>query len=213
MKRKTYISGILTCLTFISSSLLAGCGYSATNGGDSDTLTGDTLAQPAPADTVTEPLTVDGIGPVKRGMQVGEWPETYDTLYDYCRSEPGGDADQYNFYSGDELQFTVMDFGEHKADLIILGSPRLKADVGGTAVDMHTPFSELLAMPGAEPVWEEYEGEGMWYWKCGGLWFAPSQQDLRRPLTDALYNPDHAPKAADFPEDVTIGYIGTGLPF
>ena len=58
-----------------------------------------------------------------------------------------------------------------------------------------------------------YDGGGMWYWRWEGLWFAPSQDNLPTVLSRRLYHSESAPTSADFTDDVTVGFIGTGLPF
>lgn len=173
-----------------------------------ESLENDTM--PAPPRYV---LSAKGIGPVEVGMPVKDWPEETEGLYQYVEAQEGGDANQYNFFGETEPAITVLDFGEGKADLVIVDDPRIEAQVGDKVVNMSTPFAQLLRMPGVESSWEQLDEEGMWYWKCSGLWFAPSLERLPEKLAEKLYNSTRAPQAEDFPEEVTIGYIATGLPF
>ncbi len=41
----------------------------------------------------------------------------------------------------------------------------------------------------------------------------PSQQGLGEILSRKLYDSKETPSAADFSDDVKVGFIGTGLPF
>lgn len=191
--------------------VLSACHSDKTGKADSDSIP---MAVEETTDTIPSYIfTPEGIGAIKTGMPVGQWPEEAIGLYTHVDTEGGGDADQYNFYRDENLTFTVMDFGEGKADLIILDDPEMDVKVGEETVNMKTPFAKLLSNPGVKAEWEQLDDEGMWYWKADGLWFAPSQEHLTPSLADKLYNPDKAPTKADFPEDITIGYIGTGLPF
>lgn len=207
MIRNFVMMAAIICGTLI----LASCKSDKKEQIDSETISIDTAEA---MDTVpTYIFTPQGIGEIKPGMPIGQWPTETEGLYTHVDSEGGGDANQYNFYRDDELTFTVMDFGEGKADLIILDDPEMNVKVGDDTVNMKTPFATLLSKPGVKAEWEQLDDEGMWYWKADGLWFAPSQEHLTPSLADKLYNPDKVPTKSDFPEEITIGYIGTGLPF
>lgn len=178
---------------------------------DTDTIA---IESAEPVDSVPSYLfTPEGIGSITPGMPIGQWPEETAGLYTHIDAEEGGDANQYNFYKDDELSFTVMDFGEGKADLIILDDPSMDVKIGEEKINMKTPFAKLLSTPGVKAEWEQLDDEGMWYWKANGLYFAPSLENLTPELSNKLYNPDKVPTKSDFPEEITIGYIGTGLPF
>lgn len=168
-------------------------------------------------DSVTPPpsyvLSNRGIGPLEVGMNVESWPEESEGLYHYVEADKGGEANQFNFYADEQPSITVLDFGEGKADLLIVDDPQIGAQVGDTVVNMTTPFAEFLQLPDVSASWEQLDDEGMWYWKCNGLWFAPALENLPEKLANKLYNPEKAPIADDFPREVTIGYIATGLPF
>ncbi len=211
MKKIIRIFGGVTILMMIL--WMQGCGSGKTENAERDTT--DTL-QEVP-DTVKESpryvLSSKGIGPIEVGMTINEWPEETEGLYDYIEASEGGDANQYNFMEESVPSVTVLDFGGGKADLLIVDDPRIEAQVGDTVVNMTTPFATLLRQPGVEASWEQLDDEGMWYWKCSGLWFAPSLERIPEKLALKLYNSRQAPKAEDFPEDITIGYIATGLPF
>lgn len=196
----------------VSVMILSACSADKHTIGDSETIS--VTEDMESTDSIPHYVfTPEGIGSITPGMRIGEWPEETNGLYTHIDNESGGEADQYNFYKDDELSFTVLDFGEGKADLIIVDNPEMDVKVGNNTVNMNTPFSLLLSNPEVKPEWEQLDDEGMWYWKVNGLWFAPSQENLTPALTDKLYNPATPPVKADFPEDVKIGYIGTGLPF
>lgn len=74
-------------------------------------------------------------------------------------------------------------------------------------------FANVLSIPGVQAEWIGYDDGGMWYWTWDGLWFAPSQQGLGEILSRKLYDSKETPSAADFSDDVKVGFIGTGLPF
>lgn len=206
---------------FILILLLAGavvsCGRSSEKHADTDSVDYDTIPAEAPDTVADYTLTPSGVGPVAMGEKAGEWPESIEGLYDYVESDTGNGVDQYNFYSDQNVAFTVLDFGEGKVDLVILGDSGLGAspneDGEKVSLRVGSPFADVLALPGVEAVWEELDEEGMWYWRAGGLWFAPAQDRLPHALADALYDGRHAPDPALFTDDVVIGYIGTGLPF
>ena len=194
--------------------ILSGCGNSRDGKVTEDTTA---MTEEVREDTVALPkryvLSATGIGPLTVGMPIKEWPEETEGLYEYVEASEGGDANQYNFIGENDPAITVLDFGGGKADLLIVDDPRIEAQVGDTVVNMTTSFSRLLTLPGVKASWEQLDDEGMWYWKCSGLWFAPSLEHLPPKLADKLYNSERAPTAEDFPEDITIGYIATGLPF
>lgn len=158
-------------------------------------------------------ITSEGIGPVETGMQSRTWPDSISGLYDSVEEGPGGDADQYEFYLEGNPMVTVLDFGEDKADLVIVSDPSIKAKVGDKELGLGDSFRELLSEPGVSAEWQQLDDEGMWYWNCKGVWFAPEQSNIPKSLADKLYDSTRAPEATDFPLEVGIGYMGTGLPF
>ena len=179
-----------------------------------DTAMADTLAveEQKPARTHYV-LTSEGIGPVAPGMKTQTWPELAEGLYDSVEAGLGGDADQYEFYLEGQPMVTVMDYGQGEADLVVVSDPSLKAKVGEEELGLGDSFSKLLQQPGIRAEWKQLDEDGMWYWTYGGLWFAPSQEHLSPELSSKLYDSKKAPVSSDFPPEVGIGYIGTGLPF
>ncbi|MCM1377550.1 MAG: hypothetical protein NC097_03980 [Clostridium sp.] len=158
-------------------------------------------------------LTAEGIGPVAPGMKTKTWPELAEGLYDSIEEGPGGEGDQYEFYLEGQPMVTVMDFGQGEADLVVVSDPSIKAKVGEVQLGLGDSFSKLLSQPGVRAEWEQLDEEGMWYWTTGGLWFAPAQDKLTPELSEKLYDPKRPPVSTDFPPEIGIGYIGTGLPF
>lgn len=202
---KGAITLLLTLIT------LTACGGNEKKNTDSETV-----CAPEVCDTVAAPefsLTSEGVGPVRTGMKVGSWPSAVEELYDRVESSDGGDANQYEFYFGDRPMLTVLDFGENKADLIIVSDPAVKAAVGDKRLGLGDSFRNLLESDGVTADFQSYDEEGMWYWHADGLWFAPEQESLPENLAKKLYDDRQKPIISDFPENVGIGYIGTGLPF
>ncbi|MCM1152951.1 MAG: hypothetical protein NC328_04805 [Muribaculum sp.] len=193
--------------------VMAGCGGKVEKQ-TADSVVSDTeLISDSVAPVPKYLLTSEGIGPVEAGMPSRTWPDSISGLYDMVEEGPGGDADQYEFYLEGNPMVTVMDFGEGEADLVIVSDPSIKARVGDKELGLGDSFELLLRQPGVRAEWQQLDDEGMWYWNCKGIWFAPEQNNLPKSLADKLYDSTRAPEASDFPEEVGIGYMGTGLPF
>lgn len=170
----------------------------------------DTPAQ-QPADVY---LTAEGIGPVTVGMKVGEIPESIDGLYDAVVAEEGYESNSYVFMREGEALFTAYEFTPGTLDVISADSPSVMVKTpDGETISLGSPFSMVIALKGAVAEWENADGEGMWCWRWEGIWFQPDQHGLSDVLSKELYNEIAPPSKSSFTPDVTVGYIGTGLPW
>lgn len=165
------------------------------------------------------PLTAEGLGPVHVGMDLESLPPRVNGLYTTMTVEQGFECETVVFSNTKApdtvtFPFTVLDFGQGKADVILLNDDQCGVNrPEGGRLTLSSPFAEVLSLPGVQARWEGWDGGGAWYWTWQGLWFQPSPVNPGEDLTDKLYDNREAPVASDFTPDVTIGYIGTGLPF
>ncbi len=165
----------------------------------------------APKDTFF--LTKDNLGPVRIGMSVNNIPDSVAGLYGKKEVGASEDAVTVTFLDGDAESFIAYDFGESQVDVINLINRAVKVDAPRGAFGLGDKFAKVLELPGVRAEWSAYDGNGSWYWVWEGLWFAPSQETLTETLSRRLYHSGSAPTVADFSDEVTVGFIGTGLPF
>lgn len=158
-------------------------------------------------------LTSDSIGPIYVGNPVNNLPPSVPGLYDNVVMNETPIAMAYTFILGIEPQFTVYSFTESLVDVIVLEGNSRGVNTPDGVVSICDPFSKVLALKGSRSVWQSFEGEGIWYWEWNGLWFGVDESNISEQLELALYDEKHPPRAAEFTEDVKIGYIGTGLPY
>lgn len=195
--------------------LLAACGGSKKPvPADSDTLG---LEPEAAVDSVmqkqTAYLTKDSIGGIHIGMSINEVPDSIPGLYAAKENGASEDAVTITFSDPDGEKFIAYDFGEGVVDVVNVIGRDVKVKAPRGEFGLGDKFSKVLELPGVAEEWSGYDGNGSWYWVWEGLWFAPSHETLTDVLSRRLYNSQAAPTRADFNEDVTIGFIGTGLPF
>ncbi len=158
-------------------------------------------------------LTKDSIGAIAIGAEMHTLPHSVEGLYD--QREPGASADALTmmFRQNGEDEFLAYDFGEGKIDVINAVGRGVKVVVPEGEIGLGDRFSMVLSLPGVKPEWTGYDDGGMWYWVWEGIWFAPNQESLPEELSKLLYNSNQAPEAKDFPDTITVGFLGTGLPF
>ena len=202
-------------LSAISAALLAACsGNSKTSDGDSDSLSSPSWEI---ADSVAPRqiayLTKDSIGQIKIGQSVNEIPDSLPGLYSKKINGASEDAVTITFADSEGEKFIAYDFGEGVIDVINVIGSDVKVTAPRGEFGLGDKFAKVLELPGVTTEWSGYDGNGSWYWVWEGLWFAPSQETLTETLSRRLYNYDSAPTPADFSDDVTVGFIGTGLPF
>lgn len=198
----------------IAGMLLCGCSKgSGSETSDSDSVNvEETLTEEGPEGTVYY-ITRDSIGPVRIGMNIEAVPDSVDGLYNKKVTGASPDAVTIEFSNANGESFVAYDFGEHKVDVVNLIGNYIKVKAPRGEFSLGDEFSRVLELPGVKAEWAGYDDTGMWYWTWEGLWFAPSQENLSETLTRRLYHSDMAPTHNDFSDDVTIGFIGTGLPF
>lgn len=158
-------------------------------------------------------ITKDSIGHIFIGMPMHEVPDSIPGLYSHKENGASEDAVTVTFMDGEKEKFIAYDFGEGNIDVINVIGSNVKVKGTQSEFGLGDKFGNVLSLPGVETEWSGYDGAGSWYWVWEGLWFAPSQETLNETLSTRLYDYDSAPTPEDFTEDVTIGFIGTGLPF
>ncbi|MEZ3532699.1 MAG: hypothetical protein K1V90_06485 [Muribaculaceae bacterium] len=204
-----------TIIFAMCATLLAGCGKGSEKGGSDS----DSVADEIPADVTASAgkqeacLTKDSIGAITIGMDINAVPDSVPGLYVRKVNGASPDAVTMDFEDEDGERFIAYDFGEGKIDVINLIGSDVKVKAPRGAFGIGDSFSKVLELPGVQTEWSGYDGGGMWYWRWEGLWFAPSQDNLPTVLSRRLYHSESAPTSADFTDDVTVGFIGTGLPF
>lgn len=206
--KKTLIMAV--CLLALASCGKGGNGKQA----DSDSIaTVEPVAVETDSTSVAVYITKDSIGGVKIGMPVREVPDSMPGLYTRKENGASPDAVTMVFADGDKESFIAYDFGEGKVDVLNLIGNGIKVNAPRGAFGLGESFGKVLELPGVKAEWAGYDDTGMWYWTWEGLWFAPSQENLPDMLSRRLYHSTAAPTIADFTDDVTVGFIGTGLPF
>lgn len=158
-------------------------------------------------------LTQAGIGPVAIGVPMCELPDSVNGLYTAKALGESPDAVAVVFSDGNGESFVAYDFGEGNVDVINLIGTDIKVEAPQGDIVLGDSFAKVLQLPGVKTEWSGYDDSGMWYWTWEGLWFAPSQDALTPSLSRKLYHSVSAPGKDDFDNNVTIGFIGTGLPF
>jgi len=165
------------------------------------------------ADAVTYYMVKDSVGTLSVGTPVKSLPDSIPGLYSSKENGASPDAVTVVFSDSDGEQFVGYDFGEGNIDVINLIGEKIKVKAPRGDFGLGDPFARVLELPGVTAEWTGYDDGGMWYWKWEGLWFAPSQENLTGDLSRRLYHSGQAPTYKDFPDNITIGFIGTGLPF
>lgn len=158
-------------------------------------------------------LTKDSIGGIFIGESVNDVPDAIEGLYTAKENGASPDAVTIVFKGAEGERFIAYDFGEGKIDVINLIDTVAQVKAPRGMFGIGDKFSNVLQLPGVETEWSGYDNPGTWYWKWEGLWFAPSQETISENLSRRLYQPIQAPTPADFDDSVTVGFIGTGLPF
>lgn len=201
----------------VAMATLTACGGKSAGEGESmDSNPADTVAatDSVAVEIADALLTSGGIAPIEVGMKVIDIQPSVEGLYDSIVSENGYESNSYYFFLNGEQRFTAYEFDPGVVNLVCAdnGSIYVNGDED-TRLRMGDPFGKVLGLKNVEAVWQEGDGEGVWSWKCNGIWYLPDQSALTEKLSQKLYNSDSAPKGSDFDDSVTIGYMGTGLPW
>ena len=195
--------------------LLVGCSKgNSTGNSDSDSILGEEEIM-VEKDSIGPAvyITRDSIGAIKIGMPMNEIPDSVAGLYNKKTLGASQDAVTIEFSNKYGESFVAYDFGENKVDVLNLIGNYVKVKAPRGDFSLGDSFRKVLELPGVKAEWAGYDDTGMWYWNWEGLWFAPSQENLPEILARRLYHSDMHPTQADFTDEVTIGFIGTGLPF
>lgn len=159
-------------------------------------------------------LSPIGIGPIKVGMRISEIKPEVENLYDSIARQGGYESNSYYFFLDGNQRFTVYEFDSGVVNVISADNRSVVVKgPNGTELRLGDSFHKVLNLKDVNSVWQSADGEGMWCWCWQGIWFIPEQEDLPDVLAHKLYNQTSSPRMSDFPEDVQIGYIGTGLPW
>ncbi len=203
--------------------LLCMCGRK--DSATADKISGDTAVIKSEVDkTVNEKsgsglpiLTADSLGTVRIGMTIDSLPPVCEAFYDSIGRISESEYAEYVFSRRGEPMFAVLDFGSGRVDLITLLSPEIGVVAGTTELHIGDNFHRLLSQRATQAEWAGYDAVGRWTWTNGGVWYMPDENlgnsVAAQKLLKHLYDSMAAPDPEDFPEHVTIGYIGTGLPF
>lgn len=88
---------------------------------------GNAASNPAPAPQTAEEivqmqyeLTDQGVGPIRLGMKVAEIPPLVPGLYDRVEKVETPDADEYQFFKGEQAIFAATDEGDGEVGIISL---------------------------------------------------------------------------------------------
>lgn len=162
-------------------------------------------------------LTADSLGAVRVGMAIDSLPPVCEAFYDSIGRITECEYEEYVFSRQGKPMFAVMDFGDGKVDLITLLSSEIGVVAGTTELHIGDDFHRLLAQRATQAEWAGYDAVGRWTWTNGGVWYMPDENmgnsAAAQHLLKHLYDSMAAPDPEEFPVHVTIGYIGTGLPF
>lgn len=202
--------------------LLCMCGH---KGGTSTDTDNDTMTiKPETDDTASGKtvsrlpiLTSDSLGAVRVGMPIDSLPPVCEAFYDSIGRITECEYEEYVFSRQGRPMFAVIDFGDGKVDLITLLSSEIGVVAGTTELHIGDNFSRLLTQRATQAEWAGYDAVGRWTWTNGGVWYMPDENmgnsAAAQHLLKHLYDSMAAPDPEEFPENVVIGYIGTGLPF
>ena len=206
----------LLIIPAVSALVVTGCGGGNKNmTADSDSIYSDMTAETVStvATVASSYITKDSIGHIFIGMPFHEVPDSVAGLYNHKENGASEDAVTITFSNPDGEQFISYDFGEGNIDVLNVIGRDIKVKAPDGDFGLGDKFTKVLELPDVKTEWSGYDGGGSWYWVWEGLWFAPSQETLTDSISRRLYNYDTAPTPADFTDDVTVGFIGTGLPF
>ena len=210
MFRRILTPALLTVL------VLFGAACSGNKVKDTDTISVE--PDPTPElpveDIMDAQITSRGIGPIRTDMRIVDMKPSVENLYDTIVREGGYESNSYHFFLDGQQRFTVYEFESGIANVICVDDSSVVVNnPGGGNVRLGDSFTKVFSLDGVKPQWECTDDEGMWVWNWQGLWFQPDQSQLNDVLVHKLYNQNTPPSNSDFTPEVTVGYIGTGLPW
>lgn len=94
----------------------------ANEGVASDATVADNKTEVVAAETNTEEFVLadNGVGPIVLGMNVADIPSSVTGLYDRVEKTETPDAEEYQFFSGENALFSAEDWGDGKVSAISL---------------------------------------------------------------------------------------------
>ena len=209
-KTKVLLTSAALCSLYLHNS----CGNSHKESiSDSDSIAVMEMVETVAASNAPAHISKDSIGKIYIGMPMHEIQDSVPALYTRKENGASPDAVTVTFSNDNGEQFVAYDFGEGKIDVLnVIGTDVAVMSPQGD-IRLGDSFRKVLELPGVESEWSGYDDSGTWYWTWNGLWFAPAQDKLPSKLSQLLYHSDKEPTADDFSDEVSIGFIGTGLPF
>lgn len=212
--RKSQKNAVKVVGFIISLLLVASCSETQEKPNDTVTIEPDRTPE-LPKKVVNDVnLSPQGVGPIRIGMRISEIKPKVENLYDSIARQGGYESNSYYFFLDGNQRFTVYEFDSGIVNVISADNRSVVVSgSNGNELRLGDSFRKVLNLKDVNSVWQSADGEGMWCWNWQGIWFLPEQEDLPDVLAHKLYNQTSAPRPSDFPEDVQIGYIGTGLPW
>lgn len=201
---------------FILALVLTGCSsHSSKPVSDTDSVLIEAEEAIDSIDNNLPVLTSEGLGTIKIGMSLDSLPDGIAGLYDIVVRDATPDAETYTCMEGDEVIFTIYDFGSGQVDMISVQSPKIKAgcSTASNPICMGESFRNVLKISGVETEWVSSDDGGQWYWKADGLWMLPTVNRNTQSLSAAMCDSSIPPSAALITDDIRIDYLATGLPY
>lgn len=193
--------------------LMCACSDKSSKTADSATVEADTVATLPESDGTVAIITNQGVGPVKCKTLVAEVRPSVENLYDTIIPEEEYEYTSYKFMLNGHERFCGYDFGDGIISVVSASDASVVASTPDGELAIGMPFTKVLSLKGVTPEFQSLDGEGMWCWIWQGLYFQPSQSQLPQRLSSKLYSAGSTPTVDDFDDNVTIEYIGTGMPY
>lgn len=211
MRNMHGISHLLAVVVFAG--CLAGCGSGNKVETESATVEEGTMDVVPVTDDNQAVITDQGVYPIKTGVNIVDLQPSVENLYDQIKSEDAYDYTVYKFMLDGKERFAGYSFGDGSLSVLSVTSSDIVVETPAGLISLGVPFSRVLELEGVNPEFQALDGNGMWCWIWQGLYFQPSQNKLPQRLSSKLYDAGTTPVLSDFDDDVTVAYIGTGMPF
>lgn len=205
-----YLWAVVTFLVI----LLYSCSGKAPKSSDTISVTPDPTPELPVEDVMDAQLTARGILPIKVGMRIVDISPAEENLYDSISTEKGYESNTYHFYLDNEERFTAYEFEAGTVSMVAANNESIVVKTGTDGmIRIGDPFVKVAKLPGVKAQWETGDDDGIWVWIWQGIRFIPDQANLPDNLVHKMYNSTVAPQASDFTPEVTVSYMGTGLPW
>lgn len=209
-------------LRHIYTSLLCGalligvgaCSSGSVRHSDSAVIDTDTATIEDDSEEVTYAVMTDrGVESIKCNMLVSDMQPSIKQLYDSIIISHSNAYTIYRFIFEGYDRFKAYDFGDGAISMIEATDPGVIVETPNGDISLDMPFTNVMRLPGVTTQYQNFDDGGIWSWVWRGLYFLPSQQNLSHRLSSKLYTNGTPPTIEDFDDNVTIEYIGTGLPY